>query len=60
MSIRLVRIGGALSSYLGISQQELPLAPLETLSPFIFSSDICARDMSWEERPQFPPRRSNC
>jgi hypothetical protein len=33
------------SSYSGISQEELLLVPLKTLSPFIFSSNIGSRDM---------------
>jgi hypothetical protein len=37
--------GEHFSSYSGMSQEELLLVPLKTLSPFIFSSKIGSRDM---------------
>jgi hypothetical protein len=44
-----------LSSYSGMSQEELRGVPLELLLPFIFSSYICSRDMSREQQLQIPP-----
>jgi hypothetical protein len=55
-----VRIGGALFFLFGNVPRGIPLSPLETISPFIFSSDICSRDMSREQQLRFPSRRSNC
>jgi hypothetical protein len=52
--------GEHLSSYSRMSQEELLLVPLKALSLFIFSWDICSRDMSREQQLLNPPRRSNC
>jgi Regulator of G protein signaling domain len=52
--------GEHFSSYSGMSQEELLLVPLETLSAFIFSLYICSQHMSWKQQLQSPPRRSNC
>jgi hypothetical protein len=52
--------GEHLSSYSGMFKEELLLVPLKALSLFIFSWDICSRDMSREQQLQNPPRRSNC
>jgi hypothetical protein len=42
--------GEHFSTYSGMSQEELLLVPLKTLSPFIFSSNIGSRDMSLEQQ----------
>jgi hypothetical protein len=52
--------GEHFSFYSGMSREELLLVPLEKISPFNFSSDICSRDESREQQLQFPHRRSNC
>jgi hypothetical protein len=46
-----VRIREHFSSYSGMSQEELLLVvPLETLSPFTFSSNIGSQDMCREQQ----------
>ena len=42
--------GEHFSTYSGMSQEELLVVPLKTLSPFIFSSNIGSRDMSLEQQ----------
>ena len=53
---RQVRIGGALFILFG---NVLRGTPLETLSPFILSLDVCSRDMSREQHLQIPPKEAN-
>jgi hypothetical protein len=50
-----VRIGGA-PFFLFLSRSVSTGVPLETLSPFSFSSDICSRDMPREQQLQIPPK----
>jgi hypothetical protein len=50
---RQVRIGGALFFLFGSVSRGIPLG---TLSPFIFSIDICSQDMSREQQLQISPK----
>jgi len=52
-----VRIGGALFFLFGNVPRGILLVPLEKISPFNFSSDICSRDESREQQLQIPSQK---